>query len=214
VHAAVGSPLVAPYKPAVQLVQVPEACKLYLPGGHTLTDRLKVPGGQAYPAGHGPLQDALVRPLMAPNLPTGHGPLQAATVMGVVPPYRPTPQSVHTPAPAREYLPSGHSNAVAVDDPAAHAYPAAQFPVHVATAIAVVPPKRPAGHREHDPSPTRLYRPVGHVNAVALVDPAAHAYPAVQFAVQVDTVRPAVDPNRPGSQRPVQAAEGRPAVAP
>ncbi len=49
---------------------------------------------------------------------------------------------------------------------------------------------------------------------MALMDPAAHAYPAVQFPVQVDTVSPVVDPNRPGSQGPVQAAEGRPVVAP
>ena len=156
-HAAVGSPLVAPYKPAVQLVQVPEACKLYLPGGHTLTERLKVPGGQAYPAGHGPLQDALVSPGTAPYVPTGHGPLHVTAVMGVVLPYRPTPQSVHTPAPAREYLPTGHVAAVAVDDPAAHAYPAVQFPVHVSLGMAAVAPYRPAGHREHDPAPTRLY---------------------------------------------------------
>ncbi len=172
------------------------------------------PAGHAYPALHGPLHDELGRPLAAPNLPTGHGPLHVATVMGAVPPYRPTPQSVHTPAPAREYLPTGHSNAVALDDPLTHAYPAAQFPVHVATAIAAVPPYRPAGHREHDPAPTRLYRPVGHVNAVAVVDPAAHAYPAEQLPVHVDTISPVVDPNWPGSQGPVQAAEGRPVVAP
>ncbi len=54
----------------------------------------------------------------------------------------------------------------------------------------------------------------GHVNAVAVVDPAAHAYPAVQLPVHVDTASPVVDPNRPGSQGPVQAAEGRPVVAP
>lgn len=50
--------------------------------------------------------------------------------------------------------------------------------------------------------------------AVALVDPAGHAKPAVQFAVQDDSVKPEVDPYRPGSQGPVHAAEGAASTLP
>ena len=98
------------------------------------------------------------------------------------------------PAPARLNLPSGHVAAVALVDPATHAYPAVHKSVQDATAMAGVAPYRPAGHREHTLAPSRENCPAGHVAAVGLTDPATHAYPALQF--------------------PVQAAEGRPVVAP
>lgn len=53
----------------------------------------------------------------------------------------------------------------------------------------VAAPKRPPGHSVQLPAPTRLYVPAGHTAAVALVDPGAHAYPAVQG---VHTAAPAV----------------------
>jgi hypothetical protein len=55
----------------------------------------------------------------------------------------------------------------------------------------------------HTPAPTREYCPAWHSNAVALVDPAGHTYPAVQGPVHVDTVRPVPDPKKPASQGPV-----------
>ena len=47
-----------------------------------------------------------------------------------------------------------------------------------------------------------------------LVDPAAHAYPAVQLPLHADDDRPAVAPNVPGGHAAVQPALDRPAVAP
>jgi hypothetical protein len=67
---------------------------------------------------------------------------------------------------------------VGLVDPAGHAYPALQFPLHAAVDCAVVPPYRPAAHAVHVPDPPRLYCPAGHGAAVALVDPATHTYPA------------------------------------
>ncbi len=64
----------------------------------------------------------------------------------------PASQFVHAPAPPPLYFPAGHADAVALVDPAAHAYPAVQL--------------------LHDPAPLPLYCPAGHTNAVALVDPA------------------------------------------
>jgi hypothetical protein len=104
--------------------------------------------------------------------------------------------------------------AVALVEPEAHAYPAAQLPLHAAddrpaTApyrpaahaavhaadVSPVPfPNRPAGHSTHSPAPDRLYRPTPHIAAVALVDPATHAYPALQLPLHVSTDKPAVDP--------------------
>jgi hypothetical protein len=56
----------------------------------------------------------------------------------------------------------------------------------------------------HVPAPDPLYVPAGHITVVALVDPAGHAYPWVHAAVQVDDVKPAVAPYRPGAQGPAQ----------
>ena len=42
--------------------------------------------------------------------------------------------------------------------------------------------------------------------ALGLVDPATHAYPALQLPVQLDTDKPDCDPYRPASQSPLQLA--------
>ena len=60
--------------------------------------------------------------------------------------------------------------------------------------MADVAPYWPAAQSVQDPAATRLYLPAGHSAAVALVDPATHAYPAVHGPVHVDTDRPLVAP--------------------
>ena len=49
---------------------------------------------------------------------------------------------------------------------------------------------------------------------MADVEPAAQAYPAVQAPVQVDTVRPVVEPYLPAAHGPVQVATLSPVVDP
>jgi hypothetical protein len=69
--------------------------------------------------------------------------------------------SSHTAAPSRPYRPAGHMLSVRVTDPAAHACPAAQGPVHEALALPPVP-YRPAGHVTHPVAPALpLYWPGG-----------------------------------------------------
>jgi hypothetical protein len=68
------------------------------------------PGGQMYPAAHGPLQAGVVRPTLSPYVPTGH--------------------STQLADPAVLYRPTGHSTAVGDVEPAGQAYPAVQFPTH------------------------------------------------------------------------------------
>jgi hypothetical protein len=124
--------------------------------------------------------------------------------------------------------------AVDVVDPATHADPALQLPEHSGVARPETLPKRPAKHSPlralevrplvtpyspaaqstHAPHPDSEYRPGGHTDAVALVDPATQKYPALQFAVQLDTDRPDTDPYRPASQGPLQVALGMAVVAP
>jgi hypothetical protein len=126
--------------------------------------------------------------------------VQEATGMAGVAPYRPAAQEMHTPAPERLYCPAGKVAAVALVDPAMHAYPALQLSVQDATGMAGVAPNRPAAQEKHTPAPDRLYLPAGHVAAVALVDPAMHAYPAVQLSVQEATGMAGVAPYRPAAQ--------------
>ena len=88
-----------------------------------------------------------------------------------------------------------HNAAVAVVDPATHAYPAAHGPLHCAVDAPVALPYRPASHSPlhagvdmptlapYDPAaqslqsalPPTLYRPTPHTRAVALVEPGGHA---------------------------------------
>jgi hypothetical protein len=55
----------------------------------------------------------------------------------------------------------------------------------------------PPGQGEQVPALDTLYLPAGHSNAVALVDPAGQAYPAVQFPVQAGVDNPGADPYVP-----------------
>ena len=126
----------------------------------------------------------------------------------------PAGQSLQTPAPAREYFPVGHWLAVALVDPAGHAYPAvhapthwsvvwaaalpyrpaAQLPVHADVISPTVEPNRPATQLVQDPDPATEYLPAGHWLAVADVDPMGQAYPAVHAPLHVEDVSPAVAP--------------------
>ena len=63
-------------------------------------------------------------------------------------------------------------------------------------------------------APDRLYQPAGHVAAVGDVDPPTHAYPALQLLVHRGDVKPDPEPNRPGSQGPLQLDVAIAAVAP
>jgi hypothetical protein len=107
------------------------------------------------PVGHWPLQAAVVLPPV-PNKPAGqfvhaaapavlycpavHWPEHVDTPMAAVAPNWPAAQTVHVPAPAREYCPAAQVAWVADADPAAHAYPALQLPVHPAVVKPVVDP--------------------------------------------------------------------------
>jgi hypothetical protein len=178
--------------PAVQLVHSAAAPRLYCPGGHWTAVRVTEPAGHAYPAAHTPLHSGAVRPGSAPNRPPGHNPLQSAVPSADALPNRPAAQALQVPAPGRECVPAGHTVAVALVDPAGHAYPALQVPLHraVLNPTAVTLNQVPAGQSVHDPAPARLYWPAGQINAVALVDSAAHAYPAVQLPLQVAVFKP------------------------
>ena len=111
-HAAVGRPLVSPYRPALQLLQAPAPVKLYCPTGQAAGVEEVDPATHTYPAVQFPLHDALGRPVVAPYVPDGH--------------------DVHTPAPAKLYWPA--TQTAADDDtlPAAQAYPALHSPLHAA----------------------------------------------------------------------------------
>ncbi len=71
---------------------------------------------------------------------------------------------------------------MALVDPAIQKYPAAQGPLQLDMAMAGVDPYRPGAQSVHTLAPVREYLPAGHANAVALTDPAAQMYPALQFA--------------------------------
>jgi hypothetical protein len=72
-------------------------------------------------------------------------PVHVATARPVVLPYRPAGHTVQVDAPAREYWPATHCDAVADADPAAQAYPAVHGPVHDDVVDPPVP-YRPASH--------------------------------------------------------------------
>ena len=94
----------------------------------------------------------------------------------MVDPYRPAAQLVQLTALPVLYVPTAHTF------------------VHVATVRPAVAPYLPATQGVHVPAVARLYVPAAHWAAVAVVDPATHAYPAVHDPVHVATVSPAVEP--------------------
>jgi hypothetical protein len=178
--------------PAGHAVHKPAPLKLYCPALHTAAVGLTDPATHAYPAVQLPLQDALVRPDVAPKVPAGH--------------------ALHMPAPAREYCPATHIAAVGDTLPVTHAYPAVQFPLHATVASPATAPYVPAGHAEQEAAPARLYVPGGHCavqddvvkplllpyapagQLVHAVDPAVEYLPMPQMPVQVLTDSPVVPP--------------------
>jgi hypothetical protein len=188
--------------------------KLYCPGPQMDAVELMLPGGQMYPAVHAPLQLAVARPAVLPKAPPGH--------------------KLHTPAPLTLYVPGAQSTAVASVEPAGQAYPALQFPTQVADTTPDTLPNRPAGqgpeHADvvnpellpytpgsqgvHTPAPDKLKVPAGQMVAVGDVDPAGHAYPAVQTPLQLPEVTPDTAPNSPAGQGAVHALVFRPWVDP
>ena len=117
-------------------------------------------------------------------------------------------------APDKLYLPAGHTIAVALVEAAGQVYPALHSPLQLAEGMAADAPYSPATQSVHTLAPVKLYRPAGHTAAVALVDPATHAYPALQFPVHSGVVRPLDNPYLPASQGPLQLAFGMPDTAP
>jgi hypothetical protein len=111
-------------------------------------------------------------------------------------------------------------DAVELVDPAGQAYPAEQFPMHADAVRPPTDPKRPVSHRPlHDatlmpgsepyrpalqlvqtPAPPTLYVPTGQTIAVALLEAAGQAYPAVQGPLQAAVGSPVVPPYRPALQ--------------
>ncbi len=97
--------------------------------------------------------------------------MHAAVDKAVVAPYNPALQFVHVHDPLTLNFPSGHSDAVALVDPEAQAYPAAQSPLHVAELSQRVPPNLPSGHELQEPAPLKLYVPKSQAIMVALLLP-------------------------------------------
>jgi hypothetical protein len=86
---------------------------------------------------------------------------------------------------------------LAVVDAAGQAYPTAQSPLQVATDMPCALPNVPAGQSAHVPALARLYRPIGQIQAVALVDPAGQKYPGTQSPLHVATAMAYELPNLP-----------------
>jgi hypothetical protein len=172
------------------------------------------PAAQMYPAVQFPLHVGTVSAGALPKDPGAHSAVHVASGIRSVAPYRPIGQSMQSPARAKLYRPAGHTTCVATTAPAGHAWPGWHMPVQFALVNALVFPKVPALHSEHTAEPMRLYWPGGHVNAVALVEPGAHAYPARQMPLQADTFRPVALPNQPPSHGPLHPAVGSASWAP
>jgi hypothetical protein len=101
VHAALVSPVDDPYVPAGHWVHTPAPVKLYVPAEHTVAVGDVDPKGHAYPAVHEPEHPADANADPDPYCPAG--------------------QYVQLPAPTKLYVPAPHADAVAAEDPAAHA---------------------------------------------------------------------------------------------
>ncbi len=126
-------------------------------------------------------------------------PLHADVFIAGVAPYRPAVHALHVDAPELLNCPAGQVDTVALVDPAGHVYPAVQTPLHADVFIAAVAPNRPAAHTLHNPARESLNCPKGHTDAVPLVDPAGHAYPAVQSPLHADVFIAGVAPYSPAA---------------
>ncbi len=72
---------------------------------------------------------------------TTQGPVQELLAAPDCAPYRPAGQGMHVPAVPGEYVPGGHRYAVALVEPAGHAYPAWHGPEQVLLVRAAAAPK-------------------------------------------------------------------------
>ena len=110
---------------------------------------------------------------------------------------------------------------MALTDPATQKCPALQFPLQLPSDIPATDPYSPAGHAAvqlgvvrpllfpnrpaaqsvHTLCPPTLNFPGPHTTAVALVEPAGHACPALQLPLQDATDMADVAPNWPTAQR-------------
>jgi hypothetical protein len=79
VHAADFVALLLPYRPALQFVHDPAPDKLYVPFWHSSAVALVDPSMHAYPAVQLPVQAAVVRPEVLPNVPAGHSAVHVAS---------------------------------------------------------------------------------------------------------------------------------------
>ncbi len=219
-HAADVSPATDPYLPPGHGVHDPAPPSLYVPATHRAAVGVVDPATHACPAEHGPehaadgrpgdapyrpagqgpLHAAVVRPGDAPYKPTGHDAVHNADVSPELTPYKPAPHKVHDAAPPRLYVPGPHKSAEALVEPAGHANPGAQLPLQAADVRPAIDPNEPPGHCAQVPAPPTLNVPGGHIMAVALVDPATHAYPAAQLPLHAAEVKPVTDPNVPAGQ--------------
>lgn len=112
------------------------------------------------------------------------------------------------------YAPGTHAVADADVDPEGHAYPGVHGPLHPAVVSPALLPYRPAGQGVQAPAPPTLNVPGAHMDAVALVDPAGHAYPGAHGPVQDVFVAPVALPKRPAAHGPLQLPLNSPVVFP
>ena len=119
-----------PKRPAGHGLQTDAPAVLYWPGEHGTALAFVDPDGQKNPAPHTPEHTDTVKPPDDPNVPASQGPLHAGVSSPVVLPKRPTGQGEHAAAPPLLHSPVPHTDAVEDVDPAAHAYPGLQLPLH------------------------------------------------------------------------------------
>ncbi len=197
-HATVAMAAEAPKSPAGHGEHAPAPARLYRPAAQIAAVALVDPAGHAYPSEHGPLHAAVVRPATDPNVPAGHGAVQAAVGSPRVSPYKPALQLLQVPAPRTLNFPTTQMAAVGLVDPATHAYPAVQLPLHEALGRPAVAPKVPEGQSVQTAAPARLYRPAAQIATVGLLLPAGQAYPAEHGPVQEEEFKAVPEPKRPG----------------
>jgi hypothetical protein len=116
-HIAIDIADVLPNRPGGHAVHWLAPPKLYVPSPHATAVEFVDPGGQMYPAVHGPLHVDVVRLTVSPKDPAAHRPLHADVFNPDKLPYWPTIHALHTPAPSRLYFPGGHIAAVLFVDP-------------------------------------------------------------------------------------------------
>ncbi len=150
-----------PNRPAGHGSHPPALAALNVPAGQTAAD--VAPDTQKWPAGQAAVHKEVPIPLVDPYRPAGH--------------------DLHTESPPSVYFPAGQTEAVAVVEPAAHAYPALHAPLQEDDAMPVVDPKRPEAHEVHAVSPPPLYFPAGHS---VWAEGVAHEYPAAQATHDAD----------------------------